>query len=82
MELKQITAATPMIKSTLLIVPYGIETRKDAFLHGQVHLLIVPYGIETQYNRDGFCYHGLLIVPYGIETRLRLVACPVLSCCF
>ena len=75
MELKQITAATPMIKSTLLIVPYGIETRKDAFLHGQVHLLIVPYGIETAKHLVRLLRVSLLIVPYGIETMCGYAVC-------
>ena len=55
----------------LLIVPYGIETKKLVVTDITLALLIVPYGIETDF------YHGivsninvLLIVPYGIETAM------------
>ena len=54
---------------SLLIVPYGIETRSlvlDSVL--QLSLLIVPYGIETDIARFIDFDFNLLIVPYGIET--------------
>ena len=57
---------------SLLIVPYGIETRKEkkgACL--LVILLIVPYGIETSSLVTDTITTALLIVPYGIETRHR-----------
>ena len=57
---------------TLLIVPYGIETREWIYLvWGYFKLLIVPYGIETH---TYLCFRSesvLLIVPYGIETPFR-----------
>ena len=49
MELKQCRFIGSWFYSiNLLIVPYGIETRK--YISGKPHrtLLIVPYGIETQ----------------------------------
>ena len=48
MELKPQISKIFIIKVTLLIVPYGIETSKE--LQGKldlIALLIVPYGIET-----------------------------------
>ena len=56
--------------SSLLIVPYGIETRHGNACKCSVQLLIVPYGIETIVNLLGKRFNiNLLIVPYGIETR-------------
>ena len=47
MELKLSLSATVRHKGKLLIVPYGIETRKP-YTNGRTkRLLIVPYGIET-----------------------------------
>ena len=58
-----------MLNITLLIVPYGIETRKqDIYNRLMRELLIVPYGIETDSFYDKSNYLILLIVPYGIET--------------
>ena len=56
--------------ATLLIVPYGIETK---LLLGQsilYNLLIVPYGIETLFELYTLKCFYLLIVPYGIETMI------------
>ena len=48
MELKLFPALEERIFKTLLIVPYGIETRKIPATGSRVNrLLIVPYGIET-----------------------------------
>ena len=54
---------------TLLIVPYGIETR-PVFAEKRIEcrLLIVPYGIETRVKLMVVLRGFLLIVPYGIET--------------
>ena len=55
---------------TLLIVPYGIETRLREMLRAwNCCLLIVPYGIETVNSLKVKCFIILLIVPYGIETK-------------
>ena len=70
MELKQDTSVVGSRQSPcLLIVPYGIETGKNAagYSAGSV-LLIVPYGIETGDIRRDTAWKMLLIVPYGIET--------------
>ena len=57
-----------LVRNSLLIVPYGIETpqiqRKIQFKK----LLIVPYGIETPLSASAGAGERLLIVPYGIET--------------
>ena len=37
----------PLSVPKLLIVPYGIETRKKHLKRSAKGLLIVPYGIET-----------------------------------
>ena len=47
MELKRFCILWIFKYLTLLIVPYGIETRFRLFLPKQQYLLIVPYGIET-----------------------------------
>ena len=47
MELKQLIRYMIYYFLTLLIVPYGIETRRVGCDDYQVGLLIVPYGIET-----------------------------------
>ncbi len=48
MELKQHKDISMTSKEVLLIVPYGIETRKVIYSLAAEPLLIVPYGIETQ----------------------------------
>ena len=47
MELKPQSITFLPSFSTLLIVPYGIETNPEKFLPDEKRLLIVPYGIET-----------------------------------
>ena len=48
MELKRNSCSAASIYSSLLIVPYGIETRPRAACRCvRFWLLIVPYGIET-----------------------------------
>ena len=51
MELKLRVRRNLKCESTLLIVPYGIETIKVLFRLLLVLLLIVPYGIETTKER-------------------------------
>ena len=70
MELKQAGRRAAESSSSLLIVPYGIETIEYNRLFQRMFLLlIVPYGIETQCsNSSGHPAYYLLIVPYGIET--------------
>ena len=50
MELKHIKAGVFRLEPSLLIVPYGIETRLFIWFGGLSMLLIVPYGIETLKN--------------------------------
>ena len=38
----------------LLIVPYGIETRKGKHTRVRDYLLIVPYGIETWFKNVSY----------------------------
>ena len=47
MELKPIIAFLLSLSTSLLIVPYGIETRHNGVSIKTYKLLIVPYGIET-----------------------------------
>ena len=48
MELKHKLQGFGDVAGTLLIVPYGIETRQTVnLLRDNPELLIVPYGIET-----------------------------------
>ena len=48
MELKlSNTSSTTNSADSLLIVPYGIETRFNETFMSSSYLLIVPYGIET-----------------------------------
>ena len=47
MELKLSNHNSLSIWHYLLIVPYGIETKKYDSLYSYTLLLIVPYGIET-----------------------------------
>ena len=69
MELKLAYTSASPDTSTLLIVPYGIETKYEKSGHDNPHvLLIVPYGIETSDMSDLLHHISLLIVPYGIET--------------
>ena len=69
MELKQNKTDGKVSADSLLIVPYGIETRNAEDVSNVARLLIVPYGIETfAINRQTNKYF-LLIVPYGIETQ-------------
>ena len=49
MELKLLITVFIYQSSTLLIVPYGIETIKTMLNIVRAFLLIVPYGIETYY---------------------------------
>ena len=53
MELKRKFISQKRWIRWLLIVPYGIETRKTDRTEDSRELLIVPYGIETamDYNR-------------------------------
>ena len=51
MELKLLKPSFSAASSTLLIVPYGIETnfkRRGIRIHS--YILIVPYGIETKFQ--------------------------------
>ena len=58
-----------VVRTMLLIVPYGIETSfTRQGTAKRVRLLIVPYGIETLSGTGRRTRRGLLIVPYGIET--------------
>ena len=58
-----------LFATSLLIVPYGIETMWTAESQQDVLvLLIVPYGIETLNDWQVIQLGRLLIVPYGIET--------------
>ena len=69
MELKHVNAPFNAVPVALLIVPYGIETRKPPVnVFRQFILLIVPYGIETSASAVFPALFLLLIVPYGIET--------------
>ena len=70
MELKRDIASIISCGDTLLIVPYGIETRITGKPCDNWRLLlIVPYGIETRQPGKPFGEdENLLIVPYGIET--------------
>ena len=69
MELKRENLIDWGFDSSLLIVPYGIETLPAQFFPGSEGLLIVPYGIETIVTDKILDKLGrLLIVPYGIET--------------
>ena len=47
MELKRDEAVVFLRLAILLIVPYGIETKKSLLKLMLISLLIVPYGIET-----------------------------------
>ena len=49
------THILPSTPSTLLIVPYGIETSFCLSFNDAPTLLIVPYGIET-YNELLYCH--------------------------
>ena len=68
MELKLSSNICTISSGTLLIVPYGIETRFFVTDFTFKPLLIVPYGIETRFFVTDFTFKPLLIVPYGIET--------------
>ena len=70
MELKLTQGRLYTQDLNLLIVPCGIETRKNRWLAtGMSPLLIVPCGIETRYRLDRKGTRPeLLIVPCGIET--------------
>ena len=70
MELKLLKPSFSAASSTLLIVPYGIETKFKLDSLGKLMiLLIVPYGIETSTILSQISLIDiLLIVPYGIET--------------
>ena len=70
MELKLSMSLKKHCSYRLLIVPYGIETRKGhRECHQRYDLLIVPYGIETSGDTSYYVQaKNLLIVPYGIET--------------
>ena len=71
MELKQHFTKGKTLKQSLLIVPYGIETRFAATVSALRCLLIVPYGIETKRGiYVAVDSTPLLIVPYGIETQI------------
>ena len=49
MELKPEKLRNRLSAQRLLIVPYGIETKKSPPFQGSIQgLLIVPYGIETK----------------------------------
>ena len=48
MELKQNELIPISPPTSLLIVPYGIETSSCRDISGSFSLLIVPYGIETR----------------------------------
>ena len=48
MELKLEDNLRGYVRSLLLIVPYGIETKTIFVIFINKLLLIVPYGIETQ----------------------------------
>ena len=48
MELKPVCTDAAPLRTTLLIVPYGIETVLRIPLISLTSLLIVPYGIETR----------------------------------
>ncbi len=50
MELKPKHIKHTIWTNILLIVPYGIETRKGSVYMPFLQLLIVPYGIETSYS--------------------------------
>ena len=52
MELKLGSPSGPCEISTLLIVPYGIETSQAGSCMNNYLLLIVPYGIETISSGD------------------------------
>ena len=69
MELKRDIETFENLFPSLLIVPYGIETRhnRQTCLQPET-LLIVPYGIETGLSLTSHNSKLLLIVPYGIET--------------
>ena len=55
-------------RTTLLIVPYGIEIKSSGVRSRRSYrLLIVPYGIEIQNGEKRLIVQFLLIVPYGIE---------------
>ena len=68
MELKLLRLFHTRNLIQLLIVPYGIETRKSDNFPLCIKLLIVPYGIETVAKDFVRFFLVLLIVPYGIET--------------
>ena len=61
MELKQYTYQKRLVKQTLLIVPYGIETTLVDSYYNWKELLIVPYGIETWNNSRA----GTLAEPFN-----------------
>ena len=50
MELKRTFANLFAVVTTLLIVPYGIETYLVSAHVTNLWLLIVPYGIETYFR--------------------------------
>ena len=68
MELKQTCYSCIQISTRVLIVPYGIETRKHQLGNICYIVLIVPYGIETYITGNDLAPFSVLIVPYGIET--------------
>ena len=69
MELKQTCYSCIQISTRVLIVPYGIETRKHQLGNICYIVLIVPYGIETLELFQCGAPGCVLIVPYGIETN-------------
>ena len=69
MELKLDAAYLLNKQLKVLIVPYGIETKKEEAEIREAAVLIVPYGIETHISFPlSVCLQNVLIVPYGIET--------------
>ena len=72
MELKQSRSGTISSANGVLIVPYGIETRKGFTGSDEYRVLIVPYGIETTSMLMRLKSMKVLIVPYGIETNVIL----------
>ena len=55
MELKPFPRRLLVFFATLLIVPYGIETKYCTRNRSENLLLIVPYGIETLYSQRLEC---------------------------
>ncbi len=68
MELKQSDFFVSFVDNSILIEPFGIETKIHCRSFRQVFILIEPFGIETFGLWRGLAARCILIEPFGIET--------------